>query len=485
MTLERWSLYRYQLPRLDIQAMRRLDDAVEVDSQRGVFRLTCDDASAIDQELLPTLNALRDPRSALWSAVRERGAETDKLIPMLRELDHLGLIRDSTSPHVDRVHQEIEHAVREWSSNLGREIAANGEHAAHVVERLAERLEAEPSEARIVTLEEPSFPLLTLLLQARYLREDAPAVLGLLIAGLRAAGRRARMGDESAWWAGIGNMPSWAEEEWSCGLVDPRLAQQYLVATGSLLREAFGPGAARRARSTRVVATPSSGINFILDLEDEVSRLLAELGPSPAIAAVQEPSLARSVVRAAFLQEYFVTCRFVECVAPLLSRRFVEPLRDSVHRYFAEEMGHEKFERENCLRLGLTERQIDEAGPFPLYLAYIDILTSIARQSPISFFCASMFTEGIIGTNHSLVSLALEAIPDDPMLVRAISDHVAVNEESDHRGVGRDWMSRVPLVSKRTQREVSELIAYLAELNWRMWDQLVQSCQATRAQPPR
>jgi hypothetical protein len=201
---------------------------------------------------------------------------------------------------------------------------------------------------------------------------------------------------------------------------------------------------------------------------------------------MHDPVLAPQVVRAAFLQEYLVTCRFVECVAPLLSRRFAGPLRDAVHRYFAEEQGHETFERDNCLRLGVTENEVENAEPMPLHLAFVDIITTLARESPIAFFCASMFTEGVIGGEDSLMSLAQQAFPDDQPLLRAIGKHVAVNEHADHRGVGRDWMSHVPLVSPAMQAEVSEVAAYLAELNWRMWDQLVHTCaagQGSRAQP--
>jgi len=35
-------------------------------------------------------------------------------------------------------------------------------------------------------------------------------------------------------------------------------------------------------------------------------------------------------------------------------------------------------------------------------------------------------------------------------------------------------MSRVLIVDETVQHEVSEMLAYLAELNWRMWQQLVR-----------
>ena len=306
---------------------------------------------------------------------------------------------------------------------------------------------------------------MTLLLQARYLRRDAPALFAVVLEGLRAAVR-----DPQA------HTFRFDSDDWSFGIVQAHTVKQYLAATRALVLDVFEPDAVRRVRSERATTKTVSGINFILDLEHEVTRLLLDLGESPAVAAVQDPALAPRVVRAAFLQEYFVTCRYVEIVAPLLSKRFPEGLRDSVHRYFGEEMGHETFERENCLRLGMTQREIDASEQLSLHLAYVDILTALAAESPVSFFCASMFTEGMISTNDSLVSLAAKAIPDDPVVIAAISEHVAVNEESDHRGVGRDWMSHVPVVDERLQAEIGNLTAYLAELNWRMWQQLVRSC---------
>jgi len=257
-------------------------------------------------------------------------------------------------------------------------------------------------------------------------------------------------------------------------MVDPTVVSQYLAAFDRLVRETFEPSAPRRTRSTRITTRPLPGINFILDLEHEVTQHLARLGDHPALGAMTNTAMARRLIQEAFLQEYLVTCRFIDTIAPLLSKRFPDPLRESVHRYFAEEIGHETFERENCLRLGLTPQHIDDARPLLLHLAFVDILTVLARESPISFFCASMFTEGLIGSHDSLVSLALQALPNESELVRGISEHAELNEEIDHRGVGRDWMSRVLIVDETVQHEVSEMLAYLAELNWRMWQQLVR-----------
>jgi hypothetical protein len=474
MMLEEWSVDHYQLPQLDIQSIRRREDALEVDSRRGRFRLACRDAELFDLEILPMLHALRDPLSTLWAAVRRYATGTAVLIPWLRALDHLGLIRECGPADASRAQAAIDRAVHAWSAELGGELAGDA-RALAMVEQLVDRLD-EPRTRRGAILEDDGFFVVTLLLQARYLRADAPAVLALIVAGLRAAVRRARLGEASAWWFGIGEMPASADEDWSCGLVEPPVVRRYLTAVGRLVREASGPDAARRVRSSRHPVEPLAGINFVLDLEGEMSQLVSKLGPPPRLAPVRTRVQARRLLDAAFLQEYLVTCRFVECVAPLLSRRFAEPLRDAVHRYFAEATGHETFERDYCLRLGFTEQQIDEAEPLPLHLAFVDILTALASESPIALFCASMFTQGSSSTRHALAALAAQALPDEPMLVEAIGDHLISCEDADHRGVARAWMSQVPLVTARVQREVSELISYLAELNWRRWDQVVRSC---------
>ena len=90
-------------------------------------------------------------------------------------------------------------------------------------------------------------------------------------------------------------------------------------------------------------------------------------------------------------------------------------------------------------------------------------------------FCASPFIEGVFSTRHTLAMLAARIAPDEPMLVDAIGDRVQLVGDPDHRRVGRDWMSCVPLVHTRMQREIGELVAYLAELNWRRWEHLVRA----------
>lgn len=475
MTQERWSVQRYRKPHLDFQGVRRRDATLELDSQRGVVRLACDSAASIDDSLLPLLASLRDPGHALWRAIGQREAGVADLAPMLSELDHLGLIRDSAPADASDAQQAMTDALHAWSDALGEAIAGHGEPAARRVELLASRLCTVSGEAYAVTLQEPNFALLTLLLQARYLRTDAPSVLGLLTVGLHAAARRARLGQHGPWWSGIDTLPAWSIEEWRCGLTDPATLHRYLTAAGALVRSALGPDAPRRARARTGASTALSGINFVVALEGDIARTLATLGPSAADAAMRDPACAPRVVRAAYLQEYLVTCRFVECVAPLLSHRFAGPLRDAVHRYFAEEIGHEQFEYDNCLTLGIDASAIAAATPMPLHLAYVDIITALARDMPVAFFCASIFTEGFIGSDATLMSLAQQAFPDDQALLRTLGRHESVNDAADHRGVGRDWMSHVPVVAPATQAAVRETVAYLAELNWRMWDALVHA----------
>lgn len=90
----------------------------------------------------------------------------------------------------------------------------------------------------------------------------------------------------------------------------------------------------------------------------------------------------------------------------------------------------------------------------------------------------------MVCTCHTLAALVMRVMPPAELLVEPIGDHSTAGEDAEHRSIGRDWMSNVPLVTVRTQRRVGDLIAYLAELSWHMWDQLVRSCGAgPRAAP--
>src|SRR5689334_5197564 len=275
MTLERWSVHRYRAPRLDVRAIQRRDDALTVDSKRGMLTLTCNDARRIDGELLPALEALRDEKSDVWTAVLN-GTQADLLL-LIRDLDVLGLIRDA-NPAVAAT-GEIETMVADWSAALGRDLATRGDAAVKTVQELVERLAADPPEPRTTTLEDARFPVVTLLLQARYLRRDAPAVFAALVEGLRGTVRVAR--GQQARGIRIRNDGS---------VVDAATVRQYLATASALVRDLFEPDVLRRARPQRATTAPVSGINFILDLEHEVARMLLELGESPAIVAAQDPS---------------------------------------------------------------------------------------------------------------------------------------------------------------------------------------------------
>src|SRR5689334_10131479 len=191
--MERWSVHRYRLPRLNVDAIRQTGGAVEMDSARGTIVLTCEQGTPFDGQLISTLETLRDPRSELWATVRSHSLRSD-LLPLLKDLDHLGLICETSRADVASVHDGMARDVNRWAVELGRELALRGDAAITATAELMERLSADPFEPLATTLSHPSFYAVTLLLQARYLRENAPTVLHAVVEALQAAVAHGRRG---------------------------------------------------------------------------------------------------------------------------------------------------------------------------------------------------------------------------------------------------------------------------------------------------
>ncbi|NCQ92810.1 MAG: iron-containing redox enzyme family protein [Microcystis aeruginosa LG13-03] len=476
MSGKRWSVQKYRVPRLSIKEMRQDGSSVILKSQGEECRLVCDDISNVDSDLLPTLRELSNPLSHLWQLIRDDDSSIEGLNPLLQELDHLGLIRDGNfALDVARQNEIVKIFVFDWAMDLSRYIATQNKAGLELLEHLIEELSVCPERLPSLIHEETNFYSLTFLLQSSYLRQESPVTFWLLFEGLRAC-KQASQANSSYIEPELSLPPPYATEIWSTGMFTLDDVRLNMETMGQLIRWALGENATRLCHSSWIPLEDLAGVNFVISLESYVSQLMTKLGSSPVVTAIQDYTFARRIIKTAFLQEYHVTCHFIDCVAPLLSKQFPGALYNSIASYFLEEFGHERFERDNCLKLGYTDYDIDLSTPLPLHLAFINIMTLFARVSPVAFFCSSMFTEGIIGTRSSLVLLASQAMPEYPSLAQDIGEHTALNDEADHRGVGREWMSHILYVPKQLQVDVSEVISYFVEMNWRLWNHLVEAC---------
>lgn len=472
----RRGLTRYTRPYLALSEVLRQGETLEL---RGTFggeaRLTTDASN--HTHLLSLVSALRDPCSDEWRALTGGAAEktdAEGAMALVQQLDAHGLIAEAEVPDVEQARTRVERAYRDAVAVLARvdpetlRGAAEAVRDAPIAIRKVLGSGAQGASANFYTQ--------ALAVQATYLCQQAPVSAWLAAAALDGALR----GEQRFPHPVHGEEDSPGAEAWSAGLFSAEEVARDLAAFCELIRRSRGSDALRRMRLELPVApSRQAGSNFILALEHAVGRALAREKRHPSDYV--PPGREGAFLRVAFLQEYHVTVRFTTCIAPLIAKQLPMGLTRALERYFSEEIGHERFELSNCLRLGLSEAQVLASTPLPLHRVFVDCLIAAASQSPVVCFCSTLFTEGLVGTSTSLLDFVQSsAEADESALKRELSRHVGLNDSLNHRYVGREWMSFVPSIDARLAALTADWVSFLLEFNLRMWSDVAD---AARAEP--
>ncbi len=387
---------------------------------------------------------------------------------VVRALDIAGLIEDlddgaaAAEVEMSRLRATVA-AAREWLESSGLVSQALVCGAAEVV-----RAAREPwsGVSRIIppgSEHAGSFPLLALALRARYWRSKAPlsaaAVEWLL----------AVMIDEDV-----------ATAESTAGdLVGGEYDIDYSVDSvwGAAALIAMS---ARDDTAVRVTAQVNdrgrmSGPAHILAAEHVARQAVEDLGDRLHVAVMQAGEHPMSFVQGVFAEQYYVTARFVEAIAPLMSGRFRDHLRGRVYEYFDEERGHEVMERASCEALGVDHRQLDNYLPMPYFATFIDVYTLIADADPMAFLTSVMVSEGLPGDPYGINSLLGAPESYGERFAEQFRTHEGVNDDVDHALLARALFSDVPSVSVARHRQACEVLAFLMELTERAWEQLMEA----------
>ncbi|UJB30663.1 hypothetical protein [Chromobacterium sp. Beijing] len=173
-----------------------------------------------------------------------------------------------------------------------------------------------------------------------------------------------------------------------------------------------------------------------------------------------------------FIEQYHVTQRFVEIIAPLMTKRLRSPLKQRVYRYFQEELGHEVYERATCEALGVPPAWLDQALPLPLFQAYVDAFTVLGRYDPIGYLSSIMVTEGMLGVDNPVHERLESLVEFRADYQRVAKRHDDLNLELNHAALSRLFFREISALSPRTQQRAEANLAYLLELNLRAMDQV-------------
>src|SRR5262249_14368619 len=140
-------------------------------------------------------------------------------------------------------------------------------------------------------------------------------------------------------------------------------------------------------------------------------------------------------------------------------------------RYYDEEVGHERFERDTCLSLGVQQSELDETLPLPLHTAFVDTFTLCAMQEPVAYLLSIFVTEGLFGA-PSDVNVRLADLVDSVRFREVSRRHEHLNDELNHPSLTRLALNDIHSVDSSLMRRAIQFLRYFVELNWRAWDDL-------------
>jgi len=480
--MEAWHIRNYRKPYLRVDRITRRGATVSISRKGSSIEVACQNQQEAAQAA-KVLRCLRQPDSSVWLEVLGAASSVDSSWQhLLSQLDDLQFVGDELG--------KIDIPAFEQQSAIAKTIAVESKiivdkartslHRQQLATLLSELLAITDALIHGAGRESSSnadgraLPLLggdifvdILRCQLHHFAQSSPASLYatrlLFGAALERLELDAMRTDREAV-LGMGPV-SW-------GLHDQQGVVMHLVSVASSCRAAFKPGTKPRVMSVPVPESPCSGSAFALLAEEVVKDTLLKLGASRYLQMARWiKDSHHPLIRGTYVEQYHVTRRFVEIVTPLLSMRLAPGLRALMFRYFFEEYGHEKFERDACLALGISEEALEASTPLPLTTAFVDILTLLSGKDPLGFMAAVSATEGLHGQDFKISDLL--PLPDE--LRRATSRHDSLNAELNHASIPRLALTQVDMVTADSQVRALNHLVFILELNHLCWDSLCET----------
>lgn len=483
--MEAWSIRNYRRPYLRADRIRRRGATVSISCNGSSLEITCQ----TQQEAAQTAEVLRclcEPGASAWDEVLSTASSPDgSWQHLLSQLDDLQFVGDDMGK-VDLRALERQSAIATAIAGESRGIvhaAGTSAHRKQLLTLLSELLAtaealirgassegaalSSNADGRGLPLHGDNIFVAIVRCQLHHFAQSSPASLHTARQLFATALEQLRPDAKRTARAPV---PGLGPVSW--GLHDQQGVVTHLVSVASSCRAALAPGARRRVAAVPVPESPCSGSAFALLAEEVVKDTLLKLGPSRFLQSARRiKDSHHPLIRGTYVEQYHVTRRFVEIVTPLLAMRLAPGLRALMFRYFFEEYGHEKFEREACLALGISEEELDASTPLPLTTAFVDVLTLLGCRDPLGFMVAVTATEGLHGQDFKISDLL--TVPDE--LKRATGRHDSLNAELNHASIPRLALSQVDLVTPDSQARALNHLVFVLELNHLCWDSLYET----------
>jgi hypothetical protein len=343
--MDLWTFHRYQQPRLCVDAIEldRSSPMLKLRSGKQIYRLAFDDYDAAAQ-IGADLTSLSDSHAPLWTTLRESPADSS-WNALGTFLDTHSLIleaRDGAAENLKLQARRIEDCIESTVAAVLQGVSHDRQtrtaaHAAMLRQGLSEAAtrgspfgaDADPFDAAV----QPNFFLGLVAVEFEYFRRFSPITLAAVDVLL------GRIAGESDGRLDLTTSTILSE---ACGLYDLQDLEAHLWLVGNCIVRSTSEDAARFETPKLPAVSLCSGLEFMRQTEILTRDTLFNWGQNPYVTALDALNDSYSpLVAGPFIEQYHVTRRFVEIVAPLLSRRLSAPLRQMMFRYFGEEVGHE------------------------------------------------------------------------------------------------------------------------------------------------
>lgn len=488
--MERWLFSKYQEPFLDINSIDVMSERVLViNSDINSFDVEVNYQNC-DLSLIKTeLESLMDSKHPSWLKLKKSNGDNNVLINILEKLDHNSLIMDNFSAEelllseINEVDTIINGAYAHIFDNVHKKHYKRLENnIKSLIDRSFVLLGDITPNTSLLSLSNKleiidNFFIETLLYQMSYLKKSSPITLLVWfeIFYRLCVNLNFSINDDIKIYHS-----QWKETAllWIGGIYSQKDITIYCSCLKNNLLNSLSGNHKRLLCQEDFIgylSKPLSGLNFMVKIERLVEKALANLGETLILKKISDGSLEnKSLVYGVFIEEFHITCRFVEMITPMLNKRLNHDIRKRMFKYYQEEFGHEKFELKTCLSLGIDKNELLNSYPLPLTQAYVDAFTHIADIDPIGFIASIMITEGMLIENSPLHDYLEKLMSDNSAYQKVSRKHEGLNIELNHSSLSRLFMQDVNVISLEAQKSAINHILYLLELNYRSLDQLTK-----------
>lgn len=451
-----WTINDYQSPRFLPKVIQKKNGVVEVDD--GYAEYDIESESISNNDIFQLLNDAASPDSAIWKKFKTNNLSKQEL-KFFEDLESLGMIGEGGS--ADALIDTKKNQLREYIEEAvdAHHEARNAEKSLPkvqiILDHVVSLLDGKHIDVDKVVLLENNFFIRIGTMQLLSWQRLCPPALNAAKAVLESILKREDVNLDIP----FGIYP----------IQEVRRCLMSLV--WSILRSVDDDCDALLTELPEL-SHADHAINLGILAEKHAMESLELLGESKFLSGLSDEKTQRVLACAGYAQEYYITDRFIDLIAPSISKRLPRNLKALIRRYYNEEVGHEAFELKTCLALGMEKEELLNSMPTPFGQVICDSFSWLAHDEPLAYFSTISITEGLPGQRNPIN----EIINDSGLIASegkfGSKHHEDLNFQLFHQLLPRWFLSECGELSVSEQERTLRFYNTMLEVSFRAWEEL-------------